>query len=91
MKIYCSRFPMQSWCRAAEQKSFELPAVYMLDTLVSADYNDTLELVDDKSFQCEVAQLAEVFDHLITLPTYHNVTTIKKESMFITREFITSV
>ena len=38
--------------------------------IMSADYDATIPW----SFQFEVPQLAEVFDHLIMLPTYHTAT-----------------
>ena len=48
---------------------------YQRDKLMSADYDDTplSKLADDKirSFQFEASQVAGVFHHLITLPTYH--------------------
>ena len=49
--------------------------MYARDKLMSADYDDTelSTLADDKirSFQYEASQVAGVFHHLITLPTYH--------------------
>ena len=48
---------------------------FQRDKLMSADYDDTplSKLADDKirSFQFEASQVAGVFHHLITLPTYH--------------------
>jgi len=50
-------------------------SMYARDKLMSADYDDTelSTLADDKirSFQFEASQVAGVFHHLITLPTYH--------------------
>ena len=50
-------------------------SMYARDKLMSAAYDDTplSKLADDKikSFQFDASQVAGVFHHLITLPTYH--------------------
>ena len=60
---------------------------------MSADYDDTplSQLADDKikSFQWEASQVAGVFHHLITLPTYHTAALSTKRYVFIFIIFIT--
>jgi len=81
-KLVYNNSPSFNWTLNFRQQAYDSLAAagqdvssYQRDKLMSADYDDTplSRLADDKirSFQFEASQVAGVFHHLITLPTYH--------------------
>jgi len=81
-KLVYNNSPSFNWTLNFRQQAYDALAaagkdvsMYARDKLMSADYDDTelSTLADDKirSFQYEASQVAGVFHHLITLPTYH--------------------
>ena len=81
-KLVYNNSPSFNWTLNFRQQAYDSMAaggqdvtMYVRDKLMSADYDDTplSQLADDKikSFQFEASQVAGVFHHLITLPTYH--------------------
>ena len=81
-KLVYNNSPSFNWTLNFRQQAYDMMAaegkdvtMYARDKLMSADYDDTpLSMLADekiKSFQFEASQVAGVFHHLITLPTYH--------------------